>query len=165
MTKDDYSYIKVSFNPHQKVLNRIREFVENFALCSSKKLVLAKATALAASELLDNAVKFSTGDLINMEVYLSPDTKNKEEIIVKVENYAHKKNIKRLQKILKKIKNMSPRDAYLLKLKKAMGRNIKSDISELGMARIQYEAYAQCAIEVQNKNFVTVSAKILNTTM
>jgi hypothetical protein len=159
--KNNNNYLKLIFSPNWELIEGIRDFIENFTLTSLKKAGMAKASALTASELLDNAVKFSSGNRVSLEVVLFPEPGEKEEVTITVENYAEEKNIKKLTSTLSEINQSSPREAYLKRLKLAMDRGIEHNVSELGLARIQYEAGASCSLTVSDKNFVTLSATLL----
>jgi hypothetical protein len=163
--KNSNNYLKLIFSPDWELIEGIREFIEDFTLTSLKKAGLAKASALTASELLDNAVKFSSGNRVSLEVVLSPEQGKKEEVTITVENYADERNIQRLKSALHEIKQTSPREAYLKKLKLAMDRGMGNKVSELGLARIQYEACALCSLDVRDENFVSLSAKLLKKRM
>ncbi|MBN2532427.1 MAG: hypothetical protein JXB88_06020 [Spirochaetales bacterium] len=159
--KNENNYLKLIFSPDWGLIEGIRNFIEDFTLTSLKWAGLAKASALTASELLDNAVKFSSGNRVSLEVVLTPESGEKEEVTITVENYADEQNIKRLKTTLKEIKQTSPRDAYLMKLKIAMDRGMGHKVSELGLARIQYEACALCSLHIHDDNRVSLSAKLL----
>lgn len=159
--KNSNNYLKLIFSPDWELIEGIRQFIEDFTLTSLKKIGMAKASALTASELLDNAVKFSSGNRVSLEMVLSPGSENKEEVMITVENYAEMNNIQRLRSTLYEIAQTSPREAYLKKLKMAMERGMSNEISELGLARIQYEASAFCSLDVRDENFVSLSAKLL----
>ncbi|MBN2442792.1 MAG: hypothetical protein JXJ04_15655 [Spirochaetales bacterium] len=159
--KDVNNYLKLIFSPKWELIEGVREFLEDFAFTSIKNSSLAKATALTASELLENAVKFSAGERVQLEVDLFRSAEKEEGICVTVENFAHLTNIQKLQSTLKEITQISPREAYLARLKIAMERGMRSTISELGLARIQYEAYAHCSLQIRDNNYVSLSAKIM----
>ena len=159
-SKDCNDYLKLIFCPKWELIEGIREFIEDFAFTSIKNSDLAKATALTTSELLENAIKFSSGNRVNLEVKLSPEMGNKSGIHIIVENHAQKNNIQKLQSTLYEIKQTAPREAYLKRLKIAMDRGMKSTVSELGLARIQYEAYAHCSLDIRDENFVSLTAEI-----
>lgn len=163
--KNSNNYLKLIFSPDWELIEGIREFIEDFTLTSLKKAGLAKASALTASELLDNAVKFSSGNRVSLEVVLSPGQGKKDEVTITVENYADERNIQRLKSTLYEIMQTSPREAYLKKLKLAMDRGMGNQVSELGLARIQYEASAFCSLDVRDENFVSLSAKLLKKRM
>jgi hypothetical protein len=163
--KENDNYLKLVFSPRWELIEGIRVFLEDFAFSSIKNSDLAKATALTASELLENAVKFSSGKRVNLEVDLfsnsEPEEEKEQGIKVTVENFSRESNVQKLQKTLEEISKTSPREAYLNKLKLAMERGMKSTVSELGLARIQYEAYAHCSLTLGDDNFVSLSAQIM----
>jgi ribosome-binding factor A len=154
-------YIKLTFDPCWELIQSIREFIERISYANIEKSSFASAAALTASELLENAVKFSSGDIVLLKVSYKNQPLHDAKVFITVENKAEKKHIKRLRSALTEIHKNSPKEAYLKKLKEVMKRSFNDPTSRLGLARINFEASAHCTLEVKKKN-VSITAIIAN---
>jgi hypothetical protein len=87
-------YIKLTFDPCWELIESIREFIEHISYANIEKKSFASAAALTASELLENAVKFSSGDIILLKVSYQVHPFHDAKVFITVENKTKKKNIK-----------------------------------------------------------------------
>jgi hypothetical protein len=105
---------------------------------------------MAASELLENAVKYADGEETNIAVHVTPQT---EKITVCVSNIANMESLDTLKKIYSKISQGNPLDAYVSQMKEAA---LRSDgKSQLGLARIRYETGGDLRLVIEG-NIVKV---------
>ncbi|MBN1698747.1 MAG: hypothetical protein JW881_14625 [Spirochaetales bacterium] len=143
------------------MIESIREFIEEISFKNSEKKSFAAAAALATSELLENAVKFSKGEEIGLTIVyiLSPPRNGK--VMITVDNVSDSKHIKTLRSLLAEIHKNTPQQAYLRKMKEITERDFHDSTSRLGLARIHYEAMADCSLKV-NRNHVSITATIVN---
>jgi hypothetical protein len=109
---------------------------------------------MAASELLENAVKYASRDDTHIVIKVSPAT---EQIKILVVNTAKQESINTLLSIYEKISEGDPLQVYVTQMKEAA---VRSDgKSHLGLARIRYETGGDLNVTVE-KNEVQVSIAI-----
>ena len=143
-------YIELRFGPRWKYIACARGFIQNFLAISIADQTKADKIAMAASELLENAVKYASGEDTHISVYVAPKT---EKITVHVSNIASNESIESLKKIYKKISEGNPLDAYVSQMKEAA---LRSDgKSQLGLARIRYETGGDLTLDIEG-NMVKV---------
>lgn len=144
------------FNIDWSYVDIIRTFVNNFlqrGLVDSKK---SDKLSMAVSELLENAVKYSTIEEENRinNIHIQLDVfKEDRKIIFFVENTATPENFKILQDQLKIVNMGSPKEMYINKIKESM---LSEEKSQLGLARIRYEAEGKIFLENKNENRVRI---------
>lgn len=143
-------YIELRFGPRWKYIACARSFIQNFLAISIVDQTKADKIAMAASELLENAVKYASGEDTHISVNVSPKT---EKISVQVTNMATPESIKCLREIYDKISSGNSLDAYVMQMKEAA---LRSDgKSQLGLARIRYETGGELSLEIEG-NMVKV---------
>jgi hypothetical protein len=145
-------HMELSFGPRWTYIGCVRGFVAHFFAIGLEDKIHAERISLAVSELLENAVKYSSG----------PDTTVSASILGKhnkvvacVENQSTPENIEELQGELKGICEKAPEEAYMAKLQEAANRT--DGKSQLGLARIRYETGAVLTVSI-NGNRVHVEA-------
>ncbi|MBN2738109.1 MAG: ATP-binding protein [Spirochaetales bacterium] len=139
-------YIELKFGPRWKYIACARSFIQNFLAISINDQAKADKIAMAASELLENAVKYANGEETQISVKVSPST---EKIAVRVSNLASEESIKTLKLIYDKVCEGNPLDAYVAQMKEAALRN--DGKSQLGLARIRYETGGDLNLEIIDK--------------
>lgn len=141
-------YIELRFGPRWKYIACARSFIQNFLAISIVDQTKADKIAMAASELLENAVKYASAEGTHISVSVSPKT---EKISVQVINIASSESIETLKRIYSKITKGNSLDAYVSQMKEAA---LRSDgKSQLGLARIRYETGGDLRMEI-DKNVV-----------
>jgi hypothetical protein len=147
-------YIELKFGPRWKYIACVRGFIQNFLAISIVDQSKADKIAMAASELLENAVKYASRDDTHIVIKVSPAT---EQIKILVVNTAKQESIKTLLSIYEKISEGDPLQVYVTQMKEAA---VRSDgKSHLGLARIRYETGGDLNVTVE-KNEVQVSIAI-----
>jgi hypothetical protein len=147
-------YIELKFGPRWKYIACVRGFIQNFLAISIVDQSKADKIAMAASELLENAVKYASKDDTHIIIKVSPAT---ERIKILVVNIAKQESIDTLREIYEKISKGDPLQVYITQMKEAA---LRSDgKSHLGLARIRYETGGDLNVEI-NKNEVQVSIAI-----
>ncbi|MEJ2663941.1 MAG: ATP-binding protein [Spirochaetia bacterium] len=147
-------YIELKFGPRWKYIACVRGFIQNFLAISIVDQSKADKIAMAASELLENAVKYASRDDTHIVIKVSPAT---EQIKILVVNTAKEESIQTLLSIYKKISDGDPLQVYVTQMKEAA---LRSDgKSHLGLARIRYETGGDLNVAVNN-NEVQVSIAI-----
>lgn len=147
-------YIELRFGPRWKYIACARSFIQNFLAISIVDQAKADKIAMAASELLENAVKYASGDDTHISVYVAPQT---EKITVRVSNIASDESIAVLKEIYNKVQEGNPLDSYVSQMKEAA---LRSDgKSQLGIARIRYETGGDIKLNIDG-NMVKVVIEI-----
>ena len=67
-------YIELKFGPRWKYIACARGFIQNFLAISITDKTKADRVAMAASELLENAVKYANGEDTEIRIRVSPET-------------------------------------------------------------------------------------------
>ena len=142
-------YIELKFGPRWKYIACVRGFIQNFLAISIVDQAKADKIAMAASELLENAVKYASRDDTHIVIRVSPET---EKISITVENSADKDSIAVLSEVYKKVTEGDPLQVYVAQMKEAA---VRSDgKSHLGLARIRYETGGNLSLAINNNTVV-----------
>ncbi len=152
-------YIELKFGPRWKYISAARGFIQNFLAISSAgnniKENIADKISMAASELLENAVKYASGEETHIFVSIAPMAK---KVIVSVENHASGESIDSLEEAFKRISKDKPLEAYLEAMKTAATR--EDGKSQLGLVRIRYETGGELNMRISDDNMVTITLKV-----
>ena len=139
----DHGFIKLKFGPRWKYIACARSFIQNFLAISIEDKTKADKIAMAASELLENAVKYANSETTNIFVNVNPEN---EKISVEVTNKATPEALVELKKIYAKLSHSTPLDVYVSMMKDAAIR--QDGKSQLGLARIQYETGGELKLTI-----------------
>ncbi|NOY09343.1 MAG: hypothetical protein GXP33_10945 [Spirochaetes bacterium] len=150
--KSDDGFIELVFGPRWKYISCVRSFVQNFLAISLTDLSKVDKIAMAASELLENAVKYSREERIKINIMVSKELKR---VDVYVENKTSAESIEILKKEYEKIMEGTALEAYIKKMREAGLRN--DGKSQLGIARIRYETGGRLMLETEDN---TVKIKL-----
>jgi hypothetical protein len=154
MSKPD-GYIELNFGPRWKYISPARTFIQNFIALALSDQAKADGIAMAASELLENAVKYASGDDTAIVVQAFPETKT---IQVAVTNTATPEQAAELKKLYEKIMTGDPLEAYITQMRESATRD--DGKSQLGLARIRYEIGAAIDLKVTPDNHVTITIEV-----
>jgi len=109
---------------------------------------------MSASELLENAVKFSNKDGIRMMI---KKMDKEEQLILVVFNYTTQKEAQHLMDRIADMNSQDPLQYYIERMKTSAARN--DGKSGLGLARINYEGEARIDVNYfENEGIVQVRA-------
>jgi hypothetical protein len=151
---DKLGYVDLSFGPRWAYVSCVRSFIANFCAISLDNKAQADKISLAASELVENAVKYGSAEDTRIKVEVTNDRKF---MVLTVENKATEEQIRVLQEEYKKITTGDPLQAYLEKMKEAALSS--KEKSQLGLARIRYETEADISLEFKPESVVSITAK------
>jgi hypothetical protein len=140
-------YLKLKFGPDWEDISIIRNFIISILSQKITSYEEAYRVALVASELMENACRYSTsgGACLELEQGIS----NTTQLEFRIRNITKEENIKEFKKIFELINNGSAGEAY----KKMMMRIINNDgstVSQLGLARIRYEGRSEISYEIES---------------
>jgi hypothetical protein len=136
--KDTAGYLDITFGPKWDYIALTRPYVENFLLINMTDKDNIHKVGTAASELLENATKFSGDDGIRMIVSKS---KHKNEVHLAVYNYLDKKTAEELIERIGKMNELDSLEYYIHRMKESVKN--KQEPSQLGLARIYHEGQAK----------------------
>ena len=151
MEKVATDYVELRFGPRWTYISSVRKFVANFFMIGLADKERAECISMAASELLENAVKYASEDEGYLKITIA---KGEHEVDVCVKNKAEPHHINTLRRELALIHAGQPEQVYLRKMEEAA---MTEGQSRLGLARIRYEARAQLRLEV-NDSEVSIHA-------
>ena len=138
---DTIGYLDLTFGPKWDYIPLTKNYVENFLAINLVDRVNISKISMSASELLENAVKFSNKDGIRMMV---KKLNKQNQVILVVYNYTTKKEADDLIERVKDMNNQDPLQYYIEKMKESAVRN--DGKSGLGLSRINYEGEAKLDI-------------------
>lgn len=137
-------HMELSFGPKWTYISCVRGFVANFFAIGLEDKAQAEKISLAISELLENAVKYSSGTdtIVRAEIHGKTGT-----VTASVENQSTPAYIKDLKGEIDKVCSGTPEEAYMAKLLEAASRT--DGKSQIGLARVRYETGATLNLSVE----------------
>lgn len=134
----------------------IRTFVNQFLQKALVDHKVSDRISMAISELLENAVKYGQHD--DKEEYSSIHMqldmlKKHGKAVFFIENRSVPENIEVLKDQLEKVNEGSPREMYMKQIQASL---LVDDKSQLGLARIRYEAAGEISLQVKKGNRVRI---------
>jgi hypothetical protein len=138
--------IQLTFRPTWSFIPCTRIFVQNFFRLSISDNIKTHKIALAVSELLENAVKFTCNEQSIIKLNVSPQ---KEVIRVEVENESRKEHIYELKRIYNKLQKGNKLENYLESMK--LAAHYENGKSQLGLARLHYELEEKISLNIIGK--------------
>jgi len=147
------AFVELRFGPNWEYISTVRNFIINFLAITLDDKKRADRIAMAVNELVENAIKYSVEDgiEINLEVL-----KNSHQINVTVRNHGSEDQYEILNNIITEINNLPPLEAYMKRMKESATKMDKE--SNIGLARIRYETNANISPSY-NDQFITVHAE------
>ncbi|OHD07279.1 MAG: hypothetical protein A2086_05420 [Spirochaetes bacterium GWD1_27_9] len=135
-------FVELIFGPRWTYIAAVRNFLQKFLFVTLEDVKSADLISMAASELLENAIKYASeeGTKISVKHFKEDDT-----LDLAVENYSFSDNIKILKEEIEKVNIGSPEEMYLFKMQEAALRTDGG--SQLGFARIRYETCANIKLD------------------
>lgn len=144
-------FLDITFGPSWEYVALTRSYIENFlAINAVDKLHIGKIQ-LAASELLENAVKYCSRE--GNRIILNKNDKEKE-ISIRVFNFIEEEKAKKVVNQVKEMNRADPMEYYIQCMHNLEGG--------LGFARMNYETDAKISCEYSTeKNILEVKALFL----
>ena len=139
-------YVEMRFGPRWTYISCVRKFVASFFMIGLADKERAEQISMAASELLENAVKYASEEEGYLKIAIS---KGQSEVDVCVKNKAEAHHINILRRELALIQAGQPEQVYLRKMEEAAQTEGQS---RLGLIRIIYEANAKLRLEVNDSD-------------
>jgi hypothetical protein len=152
--KETAGYLDITFHPKWDYIAITRLYVESFLLINMAGRENIHRVSIAASELLENATKYSIDEGIRMTVRKSNAD---NEIALSVFN---KVSFEQAKSLMERINGMNMNDSldyYIFRMRESVKEKSKS--AQLGLARIYHECQAKmCAIFDDKEGAVEVQA-------
>jgi hypothetical protein len=145
-------YVEMRFGPRWTYISCVRKFVASFFMIGLADKGRAEQISMAASELLENAVKYASEDDSYLKISIS---KQLNEVDVCVKNKAEPHHVNTLRRELAMIQSGDPEQVYLRKMQDAA---MTEGQSRLGLIRILYEAGARLRLETDDTGEVAIHA-------
>ncbi|MBV8545458.1 MAG: hypothetical protein JO093_12100 [Acidobacteria bacterium] len=137
-------YVEMRFGPRWTYISCVRRFVASFFMIGLSDKERAEQISMAASELLENAVKYASEEEGYLKISIA---KADNEVDVCVKNKAEPHHINTLRRELALIQSGQPEAVYLKKMEEAA---MTEGQSRLGLIRILFEAGARLRLEVND---------------
>jgi len=138
-------HVELCFAPRWTYISCVRKFLASFFLIGLSDKEQAEQISTAASELLENAVKYSSEDDSYTRVEIS---RGRNEVHLVVENPADPEQINVLRREFALVTAGEPEAVYLKRMEEAARAGTQS---RLGLIRILYEAGASLRLEVHER--------------
>ncbi len=130
-------FLDLTFGPKWDYIPITRNYIENFLMINIDDKYRINKITMAASELLENAVKYSNRDGVRIIISKNDHQKN---ISLKVLNYADKETAMAHIGRINKMNEYKPLEYYIERMKDSVTRT--DGKAGLGLARINHEANA-----------------------
>lgn len=144
----------LKFHIDWEYIDVIRNFVNSFLQKTLLDNKVADKLSMAISELLENAVKYGVHkeDGILHNIHIQLDTfKEEKKVIFFIENKSTIESIDVLKSQLESVNRGDPKEMYVRKIRESL---TKEDKSQLGLARIRYEAGGDIFLDIKKNNRV-----------
>lgn len=152
----DLTYLDISFDPKWEYVPLAKSFIEDFLTINMVNNEEIHKVGTAASELLENAVRYNNNNGIRMSVQNETDESKVYLIIINFTDEIHAK------RLLKRVREMNRNDSlkyYLYRMKESI-RN-KGASPGLGLARVYHESKARITVNYKkDKKIVEVRASV-----
>jgi hypothetical protein len=137
-------YVEMRFGPRWTYISCVRKFVASFFMIGLSDKERAEQVSLAASELLENAVKYASEEEGYLKISIA---KGRNEVDVCVKNKAEEHHIVSLRREFALIHAGPAEQVYLKKMQEAA---MTEGQSQLGLIRILYEAGAKLRLDIND---------------
>lgn len=145
-------YVEMRFGPRWTYISCVRKFVASFFMIGLADKERAEQISMAASELLENAVKYASEEDSYLKISIA---KGSNEVDVCVKNMAEPAHVNTLRREFALIHAGMPEQIYLKKMEEAA---MTEGQSRLGLIRILYEAGARLKLDVKDDGEVSIHA-------
>lgn len=151
-------YLDITFGPKWDYIPITRTYVENFLAIHSLDKKNISQIEMAASELLENAVKYSSKDGIRMMIH--KNEKNKE-IILRIYNFSEEEGAQAVIKKITAMNSANPLDHYIKCIRESKKHKEQKNSAGVGLARIYHEGEAKITPTYDKESGILEIAAIL----
>lgn len=146
-------YLDMQFSPLWDYVPFIRKYIHDILTLYFENSKDIEKITLTASELLENAVKYSKKEGIRMVLQ---NMNAEQPVELKVYNFAQPDHGCNLFKVLQDMKEVEPLEYYIRKMRQSVDR--ESGQANIGLARIYYEGEATVSAQYVQEELVEVNA-------
>ena len=139
-------HVELLFRPRWTYISCVRKFLSGFFLIGLSDRERAEQISMAAHELLENAIKYSSEESSHLRVQV---TMRPGEIDLVVENPADPHQINVLRREFALINTAEPEEMYLRRMQEAARSGGQS---RLGLIRIRHDAGATLRLEAGERD-------------
>ncbi len=140
------AYIDLSFGPTWPYVRVVREFIESFCRVSfgEHDHYISERISSSASELVENAVKYSIHDTLKNGTRVKVElVQQKEVVILEVQNHALQNHLDVLQQHIVQLSKMGETELQNIYRQKMLQAAEDGTTSQLGLIRILWEWRAE----------------------
>lgn len=137
--------IDVKFTAEERCLRHVRLSIVSFVMVMTENRDLASRVAMAAAELVENAVKYTTSPTLHFRLS-ARISDGVSSFKLETENDASPESIQTLQRLLEEVGRGDGMNAYMRFLRAVPEK--AAGASQLGLARIRYEGQMSLAAKV-----------------
>lgn len=149
---------EISFSPSAELIGPVRRFIIDFYDRVLENQDLTSRMAVAAHELLENAVKYSMDEHSRISVAVSLEPSGKREVIIRTWNRSSEANVLIVRGLIADMSSASDASAhYHAMMIKAAQAN--DDSSGLGLGRIIAEGEMRLSCEVKDGHWLCIEAR------
>jgi hypothetical protein len=134
-------YVELRFGPRWTYISCVRKFVAGFFMIGLADKERAEQISLAASELLENAVKYASEEETSLTISIA---KSAGEVDLCVSNAVEPHQLNVLRREFALATTGDAETTYLMRMKDAAKTE---GLSRLGLVRLRYEAGADLRLE------------------
>jgi hypothetical protein len=136
------AHVELRFKPQWPYILSVRKFLSSFFAIEVQRRDLAGKIAMAATELLENAIKYCSAEQQLLRIAVS---RYGDRIDLVVENAVDPRQVDILRREFAEIESAAPDVMYLRRMHEAAQTGAQG---RLGLARIRYAAGARLVMEV-----------------
>jgi len=138
VSRQDGASFELTFSPNVALVSTVRQFVQSFYEEMFGDPDVTDRLGLAAHELLENAVKYSSDGVTQIRVEVRPGSEGGRQVIVTTRNHARPEHVEALQTLMAEFGQATdPLAHYQVLMKRSAKRTLGSG---LGLGRIRAEA-------------------------
>jgi hypothetical protein len=149
---------ELSFSPSAELIGPVRRFITDFYQRVLENEDLTSRMAVAAHELLENAVKYSCDEHSKISIAVTLNENGARDVIIRTWNKTTEANIKHIRRIMDDMVGASDAMDYYRRLMLDAVQNEDANSSGLGLGRIVAEGEMKLKCDVK-EDWVCIEAR------
>jgi len=147
---------EIEFAPHLGLVTQVRQFVSTFYVQCLGDPEASSRIAVAAHELLENAVKYASHDHARIRILVERDQDGVHTVTIETRNHAAGENLRAVREALDELaRGSDAMKSYLQMLERSARRTSGSG---LGLGRVRAEADMTLSYEIR-RDELTIRAQ------
>lgn len=123
-------------------VSSVRKMIEQFLAIPLQDDKMIQMIVMAASELMENSIKFSDRKLVSIKLRLDA---SRRKLLVSFENHTGEENVQKIREILNQISDTPTPKTYRKMVRRSL--TLGENESQLGLVRIRHEAGADISMD------------------